>query len=184
MHPSENQAPSAFGNPACDWYAVYTRHQHEKSVAQQLTQKGFAVLLPLYRSTSRWSDRAQIVNLPLFPNYLFVESDVDGRGRVLRTPGVCSFVGSQNGPSPILPDEIRILRKLVESPAQVEPHEVVECGDQVRVLRGPFTGLQGILLYKKNRHRVVISLELLRKAAAVEVDQSDIERAEFARGIS
>jgi transcription antitermination factor NusG len=158
------------------WYAVFTRHQHEKSAAQVLLRKGFEVLLPVYRSENRWTDRTKAVLLPLFPNYLFVQADLQRRSEVLRSPGVCWFVESAGIPSLIFPEELETIRKLSESPGAYHPHPYLECGDQVRVLRGPFAGLRGVLTRVKNGHRVVVSVELLRKSAAVEIELSSIER--------
>jgi len=158
------------------WYAIYTRHQHEKSAAQLLTRKGFEVLLPLYRSRSRWSDRTQIVLLPLFPNYLFIQCDLDSRVRVLQTAGVCWFVSNAGVPTAVPETEIGMVRRVVEAPVNVLPHSFLDRGDQVRVLRGPLTGLTGILMRVKNQCRVIISLELLHKSAAIEIDLTDLER--------
>lgn len=158
------------------WYALYTRHQHEKSAAQLLTRKGFEVLLPLYRSRSRWSDRTQVVLLPLFPNYLFVRCDLVARVQVLQTAGVCWFVSNAGVPAAVSELEVETVRRIVETPVQAQPHSYLERGDRVRVLRGPFTGLTGILSRVKNQYRVVLSLELLRQSAAIEIDLSDLER--------
>jgi transcription elongation factor/antiterminator RfaH len=158
------------------WYAIYTRHQHEKSAADLLARKGFEVLLPLYRSRSRWTDRTRVVHLPLFPNYLFVRADLERRVHVLRTAGVCWFVENGGRPSEIAPEQMQTLRKLVESPVHVQPHPFLEQGDHVRILRGPFEGLHGILTRVKNQYRVVISVDLLRKSAAVEIDIADLLR--------
>jgi transcription antitermination factor NusG len=176
MHPSGNDYLAISGTMPLGWYAVYTRHQHEKSAAQFLTRKGFEVLLPLYRSEKRWSDRTQVALLPLFPNYLFVQAELERRVEVLRSPGVCWFVSNAGTPSAILPEEINIVRRLAGSPAALQPHPFLECGDEVRVIHGPLAGLSGILVRIKNAYRVVISIELLQKSAAVEVDLSSVER--------
>jgi len=158
------------------WYAVYTRHQHEKSAAQLLTQKGFEALLPLYRKRSRWSDRTQVVLLPLFPNYVFVRCDVDTRVQILQTAGVCWFVSNAGVPVLLEEHELATVRRMVEAPLNVQPHAFLDRGDRVRVLRGPLAGLAGILVRVKNQCRVIVSLELLRKSAAIEIDLLDLER--------
>lgn len=175
MHPFEIR-PVSTGVMPYDWYAVYTRHQHERSASQTLINRGFEVLLPLYRSVSHWKDRRKIIHRPLFSNYLFVRVDLERKVEVLRTAGVCWFVGKAGAPSSISPPEIELLRKLVENPAHLQPHPFLDRGDQVRVIRGPFAGLTGTLLRVKNQHRVVVSIELLRKSAAVEVDIASLER--------
>lgn len=158
------------------WYAVYTKHQHEKSATNLLARKGFEVLLPLYRAAHRWKDRVQVVALPVFPCYLFLRTTLERKLEILQTPGVFWLVGS-GGHASLMPNgEIESIRKITESSAWFEPHPYLKSGDQVRVLAGPLAGIEGILTRVKNRYRVVLSVELLQKAVAVEVDVSAVER--------
>src|SRR5215469_2776669 len=176
MHPSDRRnLPEAGGMPF-GWYALYTKHQHEKSASQLLVHKGFEVLLPLYRSRSRWSDRTQIVLLPLFPNYLFVKCDLNTRVRVLQTAGVCWFVSNAGGPAPVADADVEMLRCVTQAPVNAHPPAYIARGDRVSAIHGPLTGLTGILTRVKNQCRVVISLELLRKSAAIEIDLCDLRR--------
>jgi transcription antitermination factor NusG len=158
------------------WYAIYVRHQHEKSVAQILTSKGFEVLLPLYQSVRRWKDRTKTLSLPLFPCYVFLKGGLERRLDILTTPGIYALVSTAGSPNAIPPAEIEALRRAIESGASVEPHPFLKCGDLVRVKCGPLTGVQGILVRKKNLYRLVISVEMLGQAAAVEVDALMVER--------
>lgn len=158
------------------WYAIYTRHQHEKSAAGLLTDKGFEVLLPLYQSTHRWKDRKQSVLLPLFRSYLFVRANLPRRIEILTTPGVCSIVGSGGSPVQLPDHEIDTVRKLAGSLGSYLPHPFLNTGQRVRVTRGLLCGLEGILTRVKNQGRVVLSVELLRQSAAVEVDLDALER--------
>src|SRR5271154_3131936 len=104
------------------WYAVYTRHQHEKSAAQFLASKGYDVLLPLYQSLRQWKDRPQVVLLPLFSSYFFVKADLERKVEVLRTPGVCWLVCSGGAPARMAESEIEDLRLLAASPVNLQPH--------------------------------------------------------------
>ena len=158
------------------WYAIYARHQHEKTVAQILTSKGFEVLLPLYQSVRRWKDRTKTLSLPLFPCYVFLKGGLERRLDILTTPGIYALVSTAGSPNAIPPAEIEALRRAIESGASVEPHPFLKCGDLVRVKCGPLTGVQGILVRKKNLYRLVISVEMLGQAAAVEVDALMVER--------
>lgn len=176
MHPSMNPSTVAFEVMPLGWYALYTRHQHEKSAAELLTRKGFEVLLPLYCSENRWSDRKQVVHLPLFANYLFLQADLQRRLEALRTPGVCWFVSGPGGPTEVEGEEIQIVQKLAQCPSKVEPHPFLECGSNVRVRRGPLAGLTGVLVKVKNRQRVIISLTTLQKSAAVELELENLDR--------
>ncbi len=157
------------------WYALYTRHQHEKTVAGFLSNKGFEVFLPLYSVVHQWKDRAKHLSLPLYPCYVFLRGGLDRRLQILTTPGVHGVVGTSDGPSPIPDAEIDAVRQVVESPLRVEPHPFLKCGDRVRVKSGPLQGIEGILARNKNLFRLVLSVELLQKSVAVEVDISVVE---------
>jgi|SRR5271156_1803448 len=157
------------------WYAAYTKHQHEKKAAEYFSRNDFEVYLPLYKSAHRWKDRTQMVSLPLFPCYVFLKTNLVRRLDILRTPGVFGLAGNAAGPVAIPEGDLEMVRKITESP-RIEPHPYLACGDRVRVRLGPLSGAEGILTKVKNRYRVVISVELLQKAVAVEVDLSALER--------
>ena len=158
------------------WFALYTRHRHEKSVAQWITGKGIEVFLPLYKAAHRWKDRMKDLYLPLFPNYVFVQAGPNQRGAILSTPGVYDFVRLGGLAAPIPSDEIESIRQVVEHSLDAEPHPFLKSGDRVRVKSGPLAGLEGILIRKKNFYRLVLSVELLVKSISVEVDVADVER--------
>jgi transcription antitermination factor NusG len=158
------------------WYAVCTRHQHEKSAARILEYKEFEVFLPLYKARHRWKDRIKEVSVPLFPGYLFVREGFKRWLAILTTPGVSSIVSSGGQPAAIPFSEIEGVKRVVESTLRVEPHPFLKSGDWVKVKYGPIAGVEGILIRHKNVARLVLSVELLGKSAAVEVDATDVER--------
>ncbi len=159
-----------------NWHALYTRHQHERIVAQALTGKGFDVFLPQYRTVHRWKDRWKELELPLFPNYVFVHGGLDRMLNILTTPGVHSLVSWGGRPADIPQHEIDAVRRLVESPLRVQKHPFIKCGDRVRIKSGPLEGIEGILVRSKSAYRLVLSVEMLARSAAVEVDVSMVER--------
>ena len=161
---------------ASAWYALYTRHQHEKAVEAALRYKGFEVFLPLYQAAHRWKDRYKELSLPLFPCYVFVRSATQRRYHIVITPGVYSFVASAGEPITIPDLEIDAIRRAVERGGDLEPHPFLTCGDWVRVKCGPLEGVEGILVRKKNRYRLVLSVKMLEQAASVEVDGFLVER--------
>src|ERR1700730_15738016 len=175
MHSEYNMLNNDLDHP-CAWYALYTKHQHERMVARVLTIKGFETLLPLYQSARRWKDRTKLLSLPLFPCYVFLRGGLERRLDIMTTPGIHALVSTAGQPAPIPPAEIEAIRRVVEGGACVEPHPFLKCGEWVRVKSGPFVGIQGILVRKKNLYRLVISVEMLGKAAAVEVDAFLVER--------
>jgi transcription antitermination factor NusG len=158
------------------WHAIYTRHQHEKTVAQILAYRGFDVFLPLYVTVHRWKDRDKKLSLPLFPCYVFLKGGLERRLDIVSTPGMYSFVGTEHGPSVVPTVEIDAIRRAVESSVRVEPHPFLKCGDRVRVKSGPLHGVEGILTRKKNLYRLVLSVELLGQAVALDVDGYLVEK--------
>jgi transcription antitermination factor NusG len=175
MHSSLINSSAYHADSPCSWYAIYTRHHHEKTVARILTYKGFETLLPVYQSAQRWKDRTKLILLPLFPCYVFLKGGLERRLDIMTTPGINALVSSAGQPAGIPPAEIDAIRRTVESGSRVEPHPFLKCGEWVRVKCGPLQGIQGILVRKKNLYRLVLSVEMLGKAAAVEVDAFLVE---------
>ena len=175
-----DQQDGSFANQEAraPWHALYTRHQHEKTVADFLTKKGFHVFLPLYNTTHKWKDRTKALSLPLFPSYVFIRGGLDRQLQIVTTPGVYAVLAVA-GRAAIIPDEeISAVQQMVASSLEVEPHPFLKSGDRVRVTSGPLEGIEGILVRKKSSFRLVLSVELLMKAVAVEVDAWAVERVE------
>ena len=157
------------------WWALYTRHQHEKVVAEMLTAKGFEVFLPVYDSIRRWKDRRKLLSLPLFPCYVFVRGQPDRRLQVVSTPGVHMLLTRGEQIAVVPEEEIGAIRRAVDGSFRVEPHPFLKVGERVRVTRGSLTGVEGILVRKKNLYRLVLSVDMLAQSVGVEVDASDVE---------
>jgi transcription antitermination factor NusG len=156
------------------WYATYTNPRHEKLVAQQMEARHIESFLPLYRSVRRWKDRRKQLELPLFPGYVFVRISLRERLRVLNLPGVIHIV-TFNGRPAVLPEsDIESLREGLSKNAVVQPHPYLKVGRRVRVMAGPMYGIEGILVRRKEKFRVVINIDLLMRSVAVEVDESDV----------
>jgi transcription antitermination factor NusG len=156
------------------WYAAYTCVHHEKRVAQQLEERRIDCFLPTYRSLRRWKDRRRELELPLFPGYIFVRIALTDRLRVLQLPSVVNLVGTQGRPTPLGEHEIEALRQGLTGSC-VEPHPYLTAGRRVRVRYGALAGLEGILIRRKERFRVVLSIELIMRSVAVEVEEADLE---------
>jgi len=166
-----------------EWWAIYTRHQHEKTVEEILRAKGFEVFLPLYESVRKWKDRRKLLSLPLFPCYVFVRGGLDRRIQVVTTPGV-HMVLTRGEKVAMIPDgEIEAIRRTVEGPFRVEPHPFLRCGERVRVIKGSLEGVEGVLVRKKNLFRLVLSVEMLAQSVAVEIDASDVIPLNTYKGI-
>ncbi len=158
------------------WHALYTRHQHEKRVAETLSRKGYDVFLPLYSAMHRWRDRSKRLRLPLFPSYVFIRGRLDRELEILGTPGIIHIVGWSGRPAIVPEEQIDAVRRIVEGPFPADPFPFLQNGERVRVKAGPLFGIEGILIRKKGVSRFVVSMEMLGRSAAVEIDLSSIER--------
>jgi transcription antitermination factor NusG len=159
-----------------NWYAVYTCVNQEKLVAERLHQRGIEHYLPLYDTVRRRSGRRVQLSLPLFPGYLFVRIPLLERLKVLEVPRVVRLVGFDTTPLAVPDGEIQLLQKGLSSAVKTEPCEYLKKGCSVRVLNGPFSGAEGILLKRKQGFRVVISIATIMRSFTVEVGEEDIER--------
>ena len=158
-----------------DWHVVYTRHQHEKVVAETFAARGIENYLPLYRSVRQWKDRTKQLSLPLFPCYVFLRDSVEKRRDVLSTPGVHSIVKIGAEVASVPHAEVEAIRRAVESRLSVEPHTFLSVGERARITSGPLLGIEGIIVRKKGSLRLILSAELLEKSIAVEVDAFSVE---------
>jgi transcription antitermination factor NusG len=173
-----NSQDSKVGLPdSAPWFALYTRHQHEKVVAEMLTAKGFEAFLPLYESMRLWKDRKKMISLPLFPCYVFVRGPLERKLAMISTPGVHMILYRGENVALIPGEEMQAIQKAVDGPFCVEPHPYLKCGERVRVKRGSLEGVEGVLVRKKNLYRLVLSVNMVAQSVAVEIDAADVEPA-------
>jgi len=157
------------------WYAVQTRPRHEKRIAQELRGRLLEEFLPLHRCRHRWKNGVVAdLDLPLFPCYLFVRSSVRDKIRVLQLPGVVGLAVCSSHPTAIPDSDIQALRTLL-TVSSAEPHPFLTAGDRVRIVAGPLAGMEGVLTGKKQKLRVVLSLDIIMRSVAVEVGEYDVE---------
>ena len=160
---------------ARNWYAVYTIPCHEKQVAEHLKVREIEHFLPLYHLRRRWKDgRAVELEMPLFPSYVFVQACRAERGKILSVPGILSLVGTSRGATPLPTVEIESLRNGLHLHSAT-PHPFLNVGERARIRSGALAGMQGIVLRHKNSTRIVLTVELIMKSVAVEIDVADLE---------
>ena len=157
------------------WYAVYTSPRHEKRAAEHLAQRGIECFLPLYSSRRHWKDGSRkVLQLPLFPSYLFVRIALKNRFEVLGVPGVLSLVSAGTKPA-CLPDfEIELLRSGLAA-GKAEPHAYLRDGESVRIVAGAFAGMEGLLEQSNNHYRIVMTLGQIMQSFSIQVDASEVE---------
>ena len=156
------------------WYAIRTRSRHEKLVRDRLAAQGIEHLLPTVFRLSQWKDRKKEIEVPLFSGYCFARFSWPDRLAVQAVSGVVSLVGGGQRPEPIPDAEIDAIKTLMASDLPYDAHPYLREGMTVEVKRGPLEGVQGILVRKAKRHRLVISIHLIQQAAAVEIDDADV----------
>ncbi|MBI1747962.1 MAG: UpxY family transcription antiterminator [Acidobacteria bacterium] len=157
------------------WYAVHTYGRHEKKVATQLAEKEAVCFLPLRRVWSRWKDRTKLVEFPLFPGYVFVNVSLKDKLKVLNTDGVACLVGFDHSPMPIPDEQIHAIMVFVDEVLECDPHPYLQEGKRVEITYGPLRGLRGILVRKQKKSKFVISVDLIQKSVAIEIDASHVE---------
>jgi len=153
------------------WFALRVKTRTEKVVSTIARNKGFEEFLPLYQSRRRWSDRFKSVELPLFPGYVFCRLNPEHRLPLLTIPGVMSFVGIGKVPVPIDETEIAAIQTAINAGLSAEPYPFLEVGQRVRLAEGPLSGLQGLLVEVRKQQRLLVSVTMLKRSIAVEIDR-------------
>jgi transcription antitermination factor NusG len=153
------------------WYALRVRSRSESVTYQHLQARGYKAFLPLYRSERRWSDRLKRLDLPLFPGYVFCRFLITDRFGVVSAPGVVSVLGAGPVPHPIDPSEIAAIETIAKSGYPARPWPFLQTGQIVRIEHGALQGLEGLLLEVSRKSRLVVSVTLLQRSVAVEIDR-------------
>jgi transcription antitermination factor NusG len=154
------------------WYALRVRSSFESVVSRTLREKGYEEYLPVYHSRRHWSDRVKVLDLPLFPGYVFCRLDLSQRILpVLTTPGVVRVVGAGRDPIPVSEEEIAAVKVILNSGLGAHPWPFLAVGSTVYIERGPLAGLEGIVLNLEKQWRLVVSVSLLQRSVAVEIDR-------------
>ena len=161
-------------NTMHSWFALRIRSRWENATSELLQGKGLETLLPTYTIKRRWSDRYKVVEAPLFPGYVFCRFDIHNRLPVMITPGVISVVGRGKTPIAVDETEIQAIQAAIHSGIHIEPWPYLEIGNRVRIKGDVLDGMEGILTSIKGNHRVVISVTLLQRSVALEIDRARV----------
>lgn len=175
---SSSQFPAwRFVPEESNWYAIHTRSRHEKGVAGQLQEKGIFTFLPLLQEIHKWSDRRSKVEVPMFSCYVFVRivPTPEEHLKVLRTPGVLSFVGNEKQGTPIPDGQIESLRTAISEKVPCLPHPFVSAGMRVRIRGGSLDNVEGTLVHKAGDQSLVLSVELLRRSISIRIEGYEVE---------
>jgi transcription antitermination factor NusG len=158
------------------WYAIRVRSRCEKLAADNLSARGYEVCAAMSPQRRVWVDRVRIVEMPMFPGYIFARLDADRQGiEVERAAGVASVVRFGNQSCPIDDGEIESIQAVLRSGVEVLTSPWLRVGAPVRVRCGALEGAAGVLDRVKSQHRLIISVTLLQRSVAVEIDETLIE---------
>ncbi len=175
----QNDQPQAYQNREPRWYACYTRARHEKQVDRLLQQRGVESFLALASRRRQWKDREKVVSFPLFPSYVFARFSLENLYTVVSIPGIATVVRNNGAPVSIAEAELENVRRFAEmlSGGETEP-ELVPLppkGERVRIISGPFQGVQGIVAEHRGRRRILVGLEAIGQGLQVEVGVAILE---------
>jgi transcription antitermination factor NusG len=163
------------GDAQREWFAAYTMSRHEKRIASHCDRIGIEQFLPLYTSQRSWKNRTTVdLQMPLFPNYIFVRLLPQDHGPFMRLPGLLSIVGNATGPVVIPDSDMELLRRIITCKT-IEPHPFMTKGDKVRVMTGPLAGVIGVVLKKGNGLRFIVTLDMIGKSVSLQIDGSALE---------
>lgn len=154
------------------WFAIQVRCGREQLTATHLRVRGYEVFLPCYRELRRWSGRPKEIVRALFDGYLFCQIDGEIVGKIVTAPGVVGIVSNGRSPVPVATREVEAIQHIVQSRLSTEPWNAPHLGERVRLEAGPLRGIEGVVLVSKSRHRLVVSVSLLQRSVAVEIDSA------------
>lgn len=158
------------------WYAIYTIVRHEKSVNSALIEKNVDTYLPIKKVVNRWKDRKKEVHIPLFPGYLFVNSSLENRLKILNTRGVIRIVGVNGFPTSVSNKQIETIKSILDTNLICDPYPYLSEGKEVIVIRGPLEGAIGRIIGRRGEYKLILSVDLIKRSVSVEVDIDDVER--------
>jgi transcription antitermination factor NusG len=159
---------------SASWFAVKVRARSEDVAAQLLRAKGYDCLLPTYLERRRYSDRVKDVQLALFPGYVFCQFDPIYRLPVVTTPMVQEVVSFGRMACPVAEDEVRAIQQIIASRSLARPWPYLRAGQKVRIEEGPLKGIEGLLVNERGRDRLVVSVHLLQRSLAVEIERYSV----------
>lgn len=159
----------------CQWHALYTFPKQEKKIERQLSQNSIDCYLPLVIERRKWTDRIKKIELPLFPCYIFVHINKRQVSDVLGIQGAARLVKFEGEPAVISQSEIDRIKLLLNADTDITNEEAIVTGATYRVNYGPFAGLEGALIRKKGKSRLVVSVRMIGQAVSVEVPRAYLE---------
>jgi transcription antitermination factor NusG len=163
------------------WRALIVRSRHEKVAADALRSRGLEEFLPLYQSKRAWSDRTKVIDMPLFPGYVFCRFADTQRLLTISSPGVTSVVGFGGKDAVVEDHELESVRRMLAAGLTVEPWSYVRAGHEVEIHSGPLSGLRGQVVREKGLWRLIVNVEMLQRSVSAELERDMVQAIEPCR---
>ena len=164
---------------AVHWYAVHVKSRHEFRVYEKLAGAGINTFLPSMKRLSKWKDRNKLLEFPLFPGYLFVQTDNSHYARItiLKTKSVVRILGTvKDEPEAVPEEQIQSLMKIIDAGVPLDPYPYLKEGQRIRIKKGPLAGIEGLLVEKAGQHKLVLSVDILSQSTSITIQASEVER--------
>lgn len=159
-----------------EWFVYYTYPKAERAIKRELERGDYEVFLPLQKINKQWSDRIKQLEVPLFPNYIFIRSKKSEIYSIIKHPKIVKYISFEGRPGILKDEEVLIIKKLANCSSKIEIDTSITTGDKVRIKSGPLEGLYGTLIEKKNGMRFGIKLNELNHTISVEIELKNVER--------
>ncbi len=161
-----------------DWYVAYTFPKQERKVNRQLTQLGIETYLPFYETIRQWSDRRKKLEVPLFPNYIFVRTHSKKLAELLSVDGLSRFVAFGGTYATVRSEEIRAIDHLLRTGLTVQRESYpFKVGEEVEIGSGPLAGLRGCIMQRKGKARFILKVEGIKQALAIDLPRAYLKAA-------
>jgi transcription antitermination factor NusG len=166
-----NTAPT---KTAQHWYIAYTLPRHEKAIAQRLGGEKIPCYVPLYSETRMWRERRVKLELPLFPCYVFAKMHPETKARLLSAPGVVRMLAVSGAPV-VFPDEEMDALQSTLSTWSAQPCPFHCSGKRVRLKSGPFAGLEGKIVRRNGKRKLIVTLDRIKSSMLLDIDLADAQ---------
>lgn len=157
------------------WFVLYTKPKHEKIVLTQLQERNYTAFLPQCDSFRQWSDRIRKIQVPLFPNYLFLKNNIVDYS-VTKVHGVIKYISFEGQIATISDEEITLIKKTLDYTPSESNESFVVPGEKVRVISGSLQGATGIFLKKHGSYKLYIRIESLSRYLSVSIPADYVAR--------
>lgn len=156
------------------WLCAQVRAGCEFRSAFGLQERGYETFVPVFEQRRTWSDRIKLVQVPLFTGYVFLKFNAESIYPAVTAPGVLRLVGTGAMPTAMEDSEIEALQLTARLNLPCGPFEFLEVGQEVMVRLGPLSSIKGKIVQFKNKQRLILSINLIKRSVFVDIDRYEV----------